>query len=70
MFIWAAGFQLNANQQPASAVLSLRCSNADNASVMARNPAAMAPFDKTSSYLCFESITSMIDVKDAEYKSL
>ncbi len=37
---------------------------------MARNPAAMAPFDKTSSYLCFESITSMIDVKDAEYKSL
>jgi long-chain fatty acid transport protein len=34
---------------------------------MARNPAAMALFDKTELSLGFESITSMIEVKDATY---
>jgi long-chain fatty acid transport protein len=37
---------------------------------MARNPAAMALFDKTELSLGFESITSMIEVKDATYSSL
>jgi long-chain fatty acid transport protein len=34
---------------------------------MARNPAAMALFDKTELSLGFESITSMIEVKDTTY---
>jgi long-chain fatty acid transport protein len=34
---------------------------------MARNPAAMALFDKTELSLGFESITSMIEVKDVTY---
>jgi long-chain fatty acid transport protein len=37
---------------------------------MARNPAAMALFDETSLSLGFESITSMIEVKDAKYTSV
>lgn len=64
----AAGFQLNA--QSATGVGRAFAGDAviaDNASVMARNPAAMALFDKMELSLGFESITSMIDVKDAKY---
>jgi long-chain fatty acid transport protein len=37
---------------------------------MARNPAAMALFDKMELSLGFESITSMIEVKDATYRGV
>ncbi|KHA61791.1 long-chain fatty acid transporter [Vibrio variabilis] len=66
----AAGFQLNA--QSATGIGRAFAGDAviaDNASVMARNPAAMALFDKTELSLGFESITSMIEVKDATYSS-
>ncbi|MCG3724746.1 outer membrane protein transport protein [Vibrio cincinnatiensis] len=64
----AAGFQLNA--QSATGLGRAFAGDAviaDNASVMSRNPAAMALFDKTSLSLGFETITTMIDVKDASY---
>ena len=64
----AAGFQLNA--QSATGLGRAFAGDAviaDNASVMARNPAAMALFDKMELSLGFESITTMIDVKDAKY---
>ncbi|TFH91206.1 outer membrane protein transport protein [Vibrio ouci] len=64
----SAGFQLNA--QSATGIGRAFAGDAviaDNASVMARNPAAMALFDKMELSLGFESITSMIDVKDAQY---
>ncbi len=64
----AAGFQLNA--QSATGLGRAFAGDAviaDNASVMARNPAAMALFDKMELSLGFESITTMIDVKDATY---
>jgi long-chain fatty acid transport protein len=64
----AAGFQLNA--QSATGIGRAFAGDAviaDNASVMARNPAAMALFDETSLSLGFETITSMIEVKDATY---
>ncbi|MEZ8943390.1 outer membrane protein transport protein [Vibrio sp. 10N.247.311.12] len=64
----AAGFQLNA--QSATGIGRAFAGDAviaDNASVMARNPAAMALFDKTELSLGFESITSMIEVSDANY---
>ncbi|CAK1717375.1 outer membrane protein transport protein [Vibrio crassostreae] len=64
----AAGFQLNA--QSATGLGRAFAGDAviaDNASVMARNPAAMALFDKTELSLGFESITSMIEVKDTTY---
>ncbi|MEZ9907665.1 outer membrane protein transport protein [Vibrio sp. 10N.261.51.A3] len=64
----AAGFQINA--QSATGIGRAFAGDAviaDNASVMARNPAAMALFDKTELSLGFESITSMIEVKDATY---
>ncbi|MEH0666488.1 outer membrane protein transport protein [Vibrio scophthalmi] len=64
----AAGFQLNA--QSATGLGRAFAGDAviaDNASVMARNPAAMALFDKTELSLGFETITSMIEVKDATY---
>ncbi|MEZ9958370.1 long-chain fatty acid transporter [Vibrio cyclitrophicus ZF170] len=64
----AAGFQLNA--QSATGIGRAFAGDAviaDNASVMARNPAAMALFDKTELSLGFESITSIIEVKDANY---
>ncbi|WP_159739000.1 outer membrane protein transport protein [Vibrio atypicus] len=64
----AAGFQLNA--QSATGIGRAFAGDAviaDNASVMARNPAAMALFDDVELSLGFESITSMIEVKDAEY---
>ena len=66
----AAGFQLNA--QSATGLGRAFAGDAviaDNASVMARNPAAMALFDKTSLSLGFESITTLIDVKDATYNT-
>ncbi|AQM69315.1 Long-chain fatty acid transport protein precursor [Vibrio campbellii] len=65
----AAGFQLNA--QSATGIGRAFAGDAviaDNASVMARNPAAMALFDKMELSLGFESITSMIEVKDATYR--
>ncbi len=65
----AAGFQLNA--QSATGLGRAFAGDAviaDNASVMARNPAAMALFDETSMSLGFTTITSMIEVKDANYK--
>ena len=64
----AAGFQLNA--QSATGIGRAFAGDAviaDNAAVMARNPAAMALFDKMELSLGFESITSMIEVKDARY---
>lgn len=64
----AAGFQLNA--QSATGLGRAFAGDAviaDNASVMARNPAAMALFDETSLSLGFVSITSKIKVKDAKY---
>lgn len=64
----AAGFQLNA--QSATGIGRAFAGDAviaDNASVMARNPAAMALFDKMELSVGFESITSMIEVKDAKY---
>ncbi|MDA0147125.1 outer membrane protein transport protein [Vibrio sp. LaRot3] len=64
----AAGFQLNA--QSATGIGRAFAGDAviaDNASVMARNPAAMALFDKMELSLGFESITSMIEVKDGVY---
>lgn len=64
----AAGFQLNA--QSATGIGRAFAGDAviaDNASVMARNPAAMALFDETSLSLGFESITSIIEVKGATY---
>ncbi len=67
----AAGFQLNA--QSATGIGRAFAGDAviaDNASVMARNPAAMALFDETSLSLGFESITSMIEVKDATYTNI
>lgn len=67
----AAGFQLNA--QSATGLGRAFAGDAviaDNASVMARNSAAMALFDETSLSLGFESITSKIKVKDAKYTNL
>ncbi|UUM29781.1 outer membrane protein transport protein [Vibrio japonicus] len=66
----AAGFQLNA--QSATGIGRAFAGDAviaDNASVMARNPAAMTLFDKTELSLGFESITSIIEVKDVTYRS-
>ncbi|USD40317.1 outer membrane protein transport protein [Vibrio sp. SCSIO 43135] len=66
----AAGFQLNA--QSATGIGRAFAGDAviaDNASVMARNPAAMALFDKTSLSLGFETIITDIRVKDATYTS-
>ncbi|WGV99480.1 outer membrane protein transport protein [Vibrio sp. YMD68] len=64
----AAGFQLNA--QSATGLGRAFAGDAviaDNASVMARNPAAMALFDSVELSLGFTSITSQIEVKDATY---
>ena len=69
--VMAAGFQLNA--QSATGIGRAFAGDAviaDNASVMARNPAAMALFDETSLSLGFETITSLIEVKDAQYQYL
>ncbi|WP_261815576.1 outer membrane protein transport protein [Vibrio gallicus] len=63
----AAGFQLNA--QSATGIGRAFAGDAviaDNASSMARNPATMALFDKTSLSLGFETITTDISVTDAK----
>lgn len=67
----AAGFQLNA--QSATGLGRAFAGDAviaDNAAVMSRNPAAMALFDKTALSLGFETITTLIDVKDVQYNKL
>lgn len=64
----AAGFQLNA--QSATGLGRAFAGDAviaDNASVMARNAAAMALFEETSLSVGVTTITSMIEVKDAKY---
>lgn len=66
----AAGFQLNA--QSATGLGRAFAGDAviaDNASVMSRNPAAMALFDKMELSLGFEAIITDIKVKDAKYTS-
>ncbi|ELY5179401.1 outer membrane protein transport protein [Vibrio cholerae] len=68
---FAAGFQLNA--QSATGLGRAFAGDAviaDNAAVMSRNPAAMALFDEMSLSLGFETITTMIDVKDAKYNGV
>ncbi|MDW6003495.1 outer membrane protein transport protein [Vibrio mangrovi] len=65
---FAAGFQLNA--QSATGLGRAFAGDAviaDNASVIAKNPAAMSLFDDVSLSLGFETITTLIDVKDATY---
>ncbi|WP_210447906.1 outer membrane protein transport protein [Vibrio crassostreae] len=65
---FAAGFQINA--QSATGLGRAFAGDAviaDNASVMARNPAAMALFDSTSMSLGIEQVTSFIEVTDATY---
>ncbi|UJF18730.1 OmpP1/FadL family transporter [Vibrio sp. SS-MA-C1-2] len=67
----AAGFQLNA--QSATGLGRAFAGDAviaDNASVMARNAAAMALFDEKALSLGFETITTMIDVSDATYTNI
>ncbi|AYO19111.1 MULTISPECIES: outer membrane protein transport protein [Vibrio] len=67
----AAGFQLNA--QSATGIGRAFAGDAviaDNASVMARNPAAMALFDKMELSLGFETITTDISAKNVNYKAL
>ncbi len=64
----AAGFQLNA--QSATGIGRAFAGDAiiaDNAAVMARNPAAMALFDDVAFSGGFESITTDIEVKNAQY---
>ncbi|KKD62195.1 long-chain fatty acid transporter [Grimontia sp. AD028] len=64
----AAGFQLNA--QSATGIGRAFAGDAviaDNAAVMARNPAAMALFDQKAFSIGFETITTDIKVSDAEY---
>ena len=64
----AAGFQLNA--QSATGIGRAFAGDAviaDNASVMARNPAAMALFDKMELSLGFETITTDITAKNMSY---
>lgn len=64
----AAGFQLNA--QSATGLGRAFAGDAviaDNASVMARNPAAMALFDEMSMSLGFVMIDTQIEVKDGKY---
>ncbi|MFD1384146.1 outer membrane protein transport protein [Rhodanobacter aciditrophus] len=64
----AAGFQLNA--QSATGLGRAFAGDAvigDNASVIARNPAAMSLFDKQQISVGFETITTDIEVKDATY---
>jgi long-chain fatty acid transport protein len=67
----AAGFQLNA--QSATGLGRAFAGDAviaDNASVIARNPAAMALFKEASYSVGFETITTLIEVKDATYTGL
>ncbi|HHX8297218.1 TPA: outer membrane protein transport protein [Vibrio diabolicus] len=64
----AAGFQINA--QSATGIGRAFAGDAviaDNAAVMARNPAAMALFDKMELSLGFETITTDITAKGVKY---
>ncbi|MBE3653737.1 aromatic hydrocarbon degradation protein [Vibrio navarrensis] len=64
----AAGFQLNA--QSATGIGRAFAGDAviaDNAAVMARNPAAMALFDEKALSLGFETITTDITAKNVQY---
>ena len=66
--IHAAGFQLNA--QSATGLGRAYAGDAaigDNASVIARNPAAMSLFDRPALSLGVETITTDIEVKDGTY---
>jgi len=66
--VFAAGFQLNA--QSATGLGRAFAGDAviaDNASVIARNAAAMTMFDSMAFSGGFESITSLIEVSDATY---
>lgn len=68
---FAAGFQLNA--QSATGLGRAFAGDAviaDNAAVMSRNPAAMALFDEMALSLGFETITTMIDVKNVSYRGV
>ncbi|WP_394239933.1 outer membrane protein transport protein [Vibrio astriarenae] len=67
----AAGFQLNA--QSATGIGRAFAGDAviaDNASVMARNPAAMALFDSIELSLGFEAIITDISAKNVNYRAL
>ena len=69
--IHAAGFQLNA--QSATGLGRAFAGDAvigDNASVIARNPAAMSLFDRPALSVGFETITTDIEVKDSTYTGL
>ncbi|TDR13427.1 outer membrane protein transport protein [Marinomonas communis] len=66
--IHAAGFQLNA--QSATGLGRAFAGDAvigDNASVIARNPAAMSLFDRPALSVGFETITTDIEVKNGSY---
>ena len=66
--IHAAGFQLNA--QSATGLGRAFAGDAvigDNASVIARNPAAMSLFDRPALSVGFETISTDIEVKDGSY---
>lgn len=66
--IHAAGFQLNA--QSATGLGRAFAGDAvigDNASVIARNPAAMSLFERPALSVGFETITTDIEVKDSTY---
>ncbi|MCC4275630.1 outer membrane protein transport protein [Marinomonas communis] len=69
--IHAAGFQLNA--QSATGLGRAFAGDAvigDNASVIARNPAAMSLFERPALSVGFETITTDIEVKDSTYTGL
>lgn len=68
---FAAGFQLNA--QSATGLGRAFAGDAviaDNASVMAKNPAAMALFKDDAFSVGFESISTKIKVSDGQYKGI
>lgn len=68
MQLHAAGFQLNA--QSATGLGRAFAGDAaigDNASIIARNPAAMSLFDKSALSIGVETITTDIKVKEANY---
>lgn len=66
----AAGFQLNAQSATGlGRAFSGDAVIADNASVMARNAAAMALFDKTELSLGLNVLKTEIEVSDTEYKN-
>jgi long-chain fatty acid transport protein len=67
----AAGFQLNAQSATGlGRAFSGDAVIADNASVVARNAAAMTLFKDVSLSLGFETITTKIKVEDATYRNL